>query len=60
MVQLDCGLVRTEVLAPHGQRKERWHGRTGWHGRRSFVSEGRVWMVDGAGGLRPDGRVSGG
>jgi hypothetical protein len=48
MVQLDCGLVRTEGLAPHGQRKygiarKEESGSEGrvLRRREAFVTEGR-------------------
>jgi hypothetical protein len=54
MVQLDCGLVRTEWLAPTvNGRKDSTEGRV-CDERKGF------WMVDGAGGFGSDGWVSGG
>jgi hypothetical protein len=53
MVQLDCGLVRTEGLAPRSTE-----GRDCTEGRVCVGGKG-FWMVDGAEGSGSDGRVFG-
>jgi hypothetical protein len=63
MVQLDCGLVRTEGLPPPptvNGRKDSTEGRDGTEGGVCVGRKEGFWMVDGAGGLGSDRRVSGG